>query len=78
MNYEFLRGTFHNIRFVDWVLGIVVVMLLFMEPDSWYTVEPTSGTKTSTPPATQSKPAAGTPASTSTSASPPKTNRRQK
>jgi len=40
MDFDFIRGSFgHNRRFA-WLLGVVIILLVLLEPEAWYTIKP--------------------------------------
>ena len=60
MDLDFVRGSFgHNRRF-GWLLGVVIILLAFLEPVTWYAIVPAKEeTSTTSEISTSTEPAAG-------------------
>jgi len=70
MDLDFVRGSFgHNRRF-GWLLGVVIILLAFLEPVTWYVIAPAKEeTSTTSEISTATEPAAGS----GTTSTPPST-----
>lgn len=69
MNLDFIRGSFGDSRRFGWVLGIVIIMLMLIEPESWFTTKPAKEESESTGTSTSSE--SSKPKASSTTPAPP-------